>query len=112
MNNVEIEAVAWISGSSHREIREDPWRNEALCAGRDQALWFGRGARYGKAICVRCPVNSKCLGVAILEEGNERAGERHGVRYASPRRRRDLWLEYVGAQEAEEHPGTCGSDLD
>lgn len=57
-------------------LREDSWRDGAVCASIDGDLWFpevGGPTRALKRICHTCPVRADCLTFALD------TGQRYGV---------------------------------
>lgn len=58
----------------------EDWRDSALCAQTDPALWFpekGEPAREAKRICSGCEVSAECLTDALSKP---LAQDRYGVR--------------------------------
>lgn len=58
----------------------EDWRDSALCAQTDPALWFpekGDNATEAKKICAGCDVSAECLADALSKALFQ---DRHGVR--------------------------------
>lgn len=57
-------------------LGHDDWREDALCAQTDPALFFpdkGGSTREAKRVCASCPVRIQCLESALDND------ERHGI---------------------------------
>lgn len=76
----------------------EPWREEALCQGDTEGLFFPDAADIGqvaaaKAVCVSCPVVDECLSYAIDTEQPD--GIWGGYTAKERRKLRREWLEEV-----------------
>lgn len=64
-------------------MKEDDWRDNALCAQVDPELFFptpGATAALPKSICEKCDVRTECLDAALTEESQSGDMVPHGVR--------------------------------
>lgn len=81
----------------------EDWREAALCAQTDAALFFpdkGGSAREAKRLCATCPVRIQCLESALDND------ERHGIWGGlSERELRKIRRALIAArQRSDEHP--------